>query len=99
MFVKQVEVLLALQPWAICLEISDNAAKVNNGDEVFKVKTVLEEAYIVYCKLIAVWRHGDPSNRKGAFHGCFAQRFGPSCTWIQAAIKRSLTKALCHLHG
>ena len=67
MFVKQTEVIIKLQPWAFCLEISDNAININGGKEVKQVKAKLSAQYVVKCKLIQVWRHGDPSNRKRLF--------------------------------
>ena len=67
MFVEQAKVLLQLQPWAICLEISDNATNVNQGDEVKAVTVALEVAYVMYARMIQVWRHGDPSNRTRLF--------------------------------
>jgi len=67
MFVKQTELIMDRQPWAVCLEISDNAVNVNDGREVRKVQSALEVAYVVYTLLIPVWKLGDPSNRKRLF--------------------------------
>ena len=84
MFVAQVDVIMKALPWAVCLEISDYATEVNNGDEVVAVKTALEEAYVVYVKLIAVWKHGDPSNRRRLFMVGFHKELGQAAhcfTW------------------
>ena len=67
MFVHQVEVILHIQPWAVCLEISDNVVEVNGGKELAEVTVALEVAYVVYAKMIQVWKHGDPSNRTRLF--------------------------------
>ena len=67
MFVKQVDILTELEPWAICLENTNNATSINDGDEVNAVVNALEEAYVVYVRSIQVWRQGDPSNRTRLF--------------------------------
>jgi site-specific DNA-cytosine methylase len=67
MFVEQTTVILKLQPWAFTLEISDHATEVNNGREVNEVINRLNRKYVLYTRLIQVWRYGDPSNRKRLF--------------------------------
>ena len=67
MFIKQVDILLQLRPWAICLEIPDNAVNVNEGKEVAEVTVALEVAYVVHARLIQVRKYGDPSNRTRLF--------------------------------
>ena len=67
MFVKQAEVIEQQRPWAFCLEISDYAEEVHDGREMKKVHTQLSRHYVVKQRKLAVWRYGDPSNRKRIF--------------------------------
>ena len=52
MFVQQADVIKHIQPWVFCLEMSDNALFVNDGKEVFDVKTKLSDDYIIKSKVV-----------------------------------------------
>ena len=52
MFVQQADVIKHIQPWVFCLEMSDNALFVNEGQEVADVKTKLSDDYIIKSKVI-----------------------------------------------
>jgi site-specific DNA-cytosine methylase len=67
MFVKQTEIILSKRPQVFRLEISDNAPNVNAGKDVDAVITALSDKYVIYKRMIEVWRFGDPSNRKRLF--------------------------------
>ena len=60
---SQVEEILRIRPWAIRLEMTDNALNVNNGAEVDWVINQLEQHCIIWAEVLEVWRYGDPSSR------------------------------------
>ena len=76
MFVQQADVINTVQPWVFCLEISDNALFVNNGAEVKAVRTKLGHHYVIKSKVIRMWQHGDPSNRRRLFMVGFHRELG-----------------------
>jgi len=67
MFVEQTRVILKKRPQAFRLEISDFAMNIDDGAGVKKVVAALESRYVIRQRIIQVWRHGDPSNRKRLF--------------------------------
>ena len=76
MFVQQADVIKHIQPWVFCLEMSDNALFVNEGQEVADVKTKLSDDYIIKSKVIRLWQHGDCSNRTRLFMVGFHKDLG-----------------------
>ena len=61
-FDEQANVLQDLQPRCFCLEISEHALFVNDGEEVLKVRNQLGQDYIIKSKVVRTWQHNDPSN-------------------------------------
>jgi hypothetical protein len=76
MFVEQANVIESLQPWCFCLEISEHALFVNEGEEVLRVRKQLGKDYVVKSKVIRLWQHGDPSNRQRLFMVGFHKELG-----------------------
>ena len=76
MFVDQARVIQDLQPWCFCLEISEHALFVNDGEEVLKVRRQLGQDYICKSKIVRMWQHGDPSNRQRLFMVGFHKELG-----------------------
>ena len=67
MFIRQTEVILSKMPQIFRLEISDNAQNVDEGKAILMVVSALESKYVIYQRLIEVWKFGDPSNKKLIF--------------------------------
>jgi site-specific DNA-cytosine methylase len=76
MFIKQSEVILSKMPQSFRLEISDNALNVDGGAAVRLITSKLEGKYVLYQRLMEMWRYGDPSNRKRLFIVGFDSRLG-----------------------
>jgi DNA (cytosine-5)-methyltransferase 1 len=76
MFIRQTEVILSKMPQIFRLEISDNAPNAGGGKALLMVVSALEPKYVVYQRLIEVWRFGDPSNRKRIFIVGIDKRLG-----------------------
>ena len=68
---KQSKVINAVKPWSFCLEISDNAVNVHNGAEVKELKLALSDLYVVYSKVLSVWRYGGTSRESSCFYPCY----------------------------
>jgi len=56
--------------------MSDFAFQVNEGHEVQLVQKVMEHEYVLYSKILQVWKFGDPSNRKRLFIVGFKRTLG-----------------------
>ena len=76
MFVEQTKVILKKMPNSFRLEISDYAPQVDEGAAVEKVVKALEGKYVIYKRILQMWRFGDPSNRKRLFLIGFDKRLG-----------------------
>jgi site-specific DNA-cytosine methylase len=83
MFLKQTEVILSKMPQVFRLEISDNASNVNDGKDIQKVLAALEGKFVLYQRLIEMWRFGDPSNRKRLFIVGVDKRLGQTAHEFQ----------------
>ena len=75
-FVEQANVIQDLQPWCFCLEISERALFVNDGEEVLQVGNQLGQDYIIKSKIVRMWQHGDPSNWQWLFMVGFHRELG-----------------------
>ena len=67
MFVKQVEVILAIRPLMFRLEMTNNAVNINGGEDVKSVIRQLQVQYNVQQDTLRVWDYGDPSFRARIF--------------------------------
>jgi len=76
MFTEQTKVILKKLPQSFRLEISDFALEVKEGAGVKKVTDALEVRYVIYQRVVQVWRYGDPSNRKRLFIVGFDKKLG-----------------------
>jgi site-specific DNA-cytosine methylase len=83
MFEEQANVIETLQPWCFCLEISEHALFVNNGEEVLKVRKQLGKDYVCKSKIMWLWTHGDPSNRRRLFMVGFHRELGQAAFEFQ----------------
>ena len=75
-FVEQANVIQDIQPWCFCLEISEHALFVNDGEEVLQVRNQLGQDYVIKSKIVRMWQHGDPSNRQRLFMVGFHKELG-----------------------
>ena len=67
MFVEQAKVILARDPKAFCLEMTDNAIDIHQGKEIDSVINQLSKNYTVHYNILQVWHYGDPSSRRRLF--------------------------------
>ena len=63
LFLLQVQIILALKPKVLRLEMVPNALNVNDAYEVKAVLSELSTLYHVHSGLIPCWQHGDASAR------------------------------------